>query len=732
MGLLDLFRSKPQPAPQQPQQSPAVLTEQLQRYDQAFRQLTESNEFPNLFASLYDRYYSNGTWWIPAGGIPMLGGTSNKYQGRDAYISIHEQDNRLIVDACRLLYAREPVAKSIVNYLQCFVLGSGLTYKLCSKKEDAVDESILEAGQEYIDEWCERNEQTEREHECFECSIVDGEFFLWMKVYNGEVVVRRIEPEFIRNPPNMAMEQGWFFGVKYDPLDMETPLAYWYEPPMSKGQEIPADEIIHYKANVTKNVARGVSDFFPVLDDLNGIAGLIDNIRAGATARAEIAYMYSIANATQGAISDFASARRDRTAQNPITNRTDSFKGMSAGKVVYHGQNASFQTMPQGDVQSYIEAAQQSLRLIGNRWCMPEYMVSADASNNNYASSLIAGGPFVRKIEYVQKRFGTSMKRLMEAVVNQAIAGKVIPARYLPMLKVEVTAHSPVIEDKYQQAQTYDIYTRMGAMSVESVASKIGEDYEKVQAENEEHADRMLDQQVAQNDALGGNGQQDSGNGGFAESFQENTLDDSGHMHKGKGPGGGQFTSKDSGSNDGKFADKGGDGESKTNDDGKNTIKGSKKGKAKSEWPVPNRPNGYNDWKEIANFVDEEAAKAMTDNIIASKQNDPEFIKSVDWWANNHKNNLPTNNKLKKREHLLRLMAAMSEYESDELRAINKERREEAVKQYAKVNGIDIKDIGTISWNKVAGASAGMDMTHDDDNKDAWRKAWKVAIGDKP
>src|SRR6185369_4253327 len=46
---------------------------------------------------------------------------------------------------------------------------------------------------------------------------------------------------------------------------------------------------------------------------------------------------------------------------------------------------------------------QYSLRRIGVRWNMPEYMISGDASNGNYSSTLVAESPFVKAREADQQ-----------------------------------------------------------------------------------------------------------------------------------------------------------------------------------------------------------------------------------------------------------------------------------------------------------------------------------------
>ena len=56
----------------------------------------------------------------------------------------------------------------------------------------------------------------------------------------------------------------------------------------------------------------------------------------------------------------------------------------------------------------HVQIVQAGLRALGNRWDMPEYMISGDSSNANYASTLVSGAPFVTGIEWEQSNTHTS------------------------------------------------------------------------------------------------------------------------------------------------------------------------------------------------------------------------------------------------------------------------------------------------------------------------------------
>lgn len=514
MGWLDIFRSKPAPTPIR-EVAPTA------RQIAAVRLQENVNNYPDFFDSLMDRYWSNGQWWFPIDGIPSIGGAQNKTRGLDRYVFNTDQQLRLQRDAARILYAREPVAKTIEGHLNAFVIGKGFKYTVKPKKDyqEQITPEQLRQYQEYFDQWSDAEQWPEREQECYTSKFVDGEFFLRVTVYKGAVRTRRLEPEHIQDPPGMSFVDGWFLGVKFAPDDMETPLAYGYKVEGKEWEEIPAKEVIHYKANVTRNVSRGISDLYPVLDDVKSIAQLSDNVREGAAARAEIAYMWSIKNATPAAVSRFADEQKDRSSYNSLTLKTDRSKGMKSGKAVAHGDNVEYTTMPQGDVEGSIAALQAALRMVGGRWCLPEYMTSADASNGNYASTQVAGGPFVRFVEREQNLLKRPFKQVYDLVMKQAVVTGVIPTSEYAKLDIQIDCDSPVIEDKYQQAQMYEIERRNGVLSPQQWCAMAGRDYEDTQRDINEWNESNM--QAAP--AMGGTGAgglfggQQQGDGGQAD-----------------------------------------------------------------------------------------------------------------------------------------------------------------------------------------------------------------------
>ena len=527
-----------QPTPQAPHQAEDKLI--------ALKKLKESFDY-DPFDYMYDRYYSNGEWWLPAGGsVPGIGGTSNKVQGHDAYVFRTEQELRLQRDRARLIFATEPLAQAIVGHLRAFTVGCGFVYQVKEKKKfaDKLNVDFLDAMQKEIDDWIDKEDWCAREQELFNCQVIDGEWFLRIIKQRGEITARRVEPEHITNPPGGTVYNGWYLGVNCDPHDAETVLGYYYHAyPHNDGQPLDADEVIHFKDNVTRNVSRGVSSFFCLADDIDSTGKLIDNCRDGAAERASTAFVRSHKNATASAVNSFAAAQADAsgTRANGRSWRGKSSKG---AKIVDAGENMDITTMPAGDTDGYISTVGLMMRVLGNRWGMPEFMVSADASNNNYASILVSGGPFVRQIEMAQAKLKRVYKKLMEMVLKNGARKGNYPVEMLEQVEIDVQAPSPVIQDKLVEAQTYDIEARNKVISPQGWAAKLGRDPEKIQQDWDAFNDANMEAGMMMQgiNPLDFNGPSKEP---AKESISENTLDASGHMHLGKGtPQGGQFTGK--------------------------------------------------------------------------------------------------------------------------------------------------------------------------------------------
>jgi hypothetical protein len=129
-------------------------------------------------------------------------------------------------------------------------------------------------------------------------------------------------------------------------------------------------------------------------------------------------------------------------------------------------------------VDKNVAAIQAELRAAAAALGMPEYMLSGDASNANYSSTMVAEGPAVKTFEALQADLIEADIEVMErALVIAAAAGRIAGASGDDILDlVTITAEPPLIksENRLQEAQADQILLTSGVMSRATFAARHG------------------------------------------------------------------------------------------------------------------------------------------------------------------------------------------------------------------------------------------------------------------
>jgi hypothetical protein len=152
--------------------------------------------------------------------------------------------------------------------------------------------------QQVLDEWRATNNWGLRSREAFRRWRRDGEvflrFFLGGEETWGLPQVRFVEPEQVGPPPGEDADGDWAFGVLTETEDVETVKAYFVRDPLGsgdEGDEVPAERVLHLKANVDSSIKRGLLDFLPVQIDLEHARRLLCNMGEVAAVQSAIASM---------------------------------------------------------------------------------------------------------------------------------------------------------------------------------------------------------------------------------------------------------------------------------------------------------------------------------------------------------------------------------------------------------------------------------------------------------
>lgn len=139
---------------------------------------------------------------------------------------------------------------------------------------------------------------------------------------------------------------------------------------------------------------------------------------------------------------------------------------------------------PQGPL--YVTVAQYLLRISGVRWSMAEYMISGDASNGNFSSTLVAESPFVKARENDQAHYGAKFREIISKAIRIAarlgrFGQNVDPDDLLLALDVIVNLPTVATRDRMANAQANEILHRNGILSKPTWAAMSDLDYREEQ-----------------------------------------------------------------------------------------------------------------------------------------------------------------------------------------------------------------------------------------------------------
>lgn len=477
--------------------------------------------------------------------------------------------------------------------------------KFAAYDEDEPAPPEVTRAQAVLDSFTETDGRRSRDRE--ECRRVlrDGESFRRIFVPSLEEddpQCRFVEPEHITAPPPMSGYEEWKFGVLALKHDAERHLAYfvkafaedtgeavlaagvrWGEIPerLLIGLQHGPGCIIHRKESRSdRSVKRGLPLFWGGTDGLEQAESLIDNLTAVAAFLSTVAYYREHAPGVSGAeIVNFQDRIKRRQEQqqadtSPTVSLLPFLAGLVNGITGFLGANGqqvvdgprvvdvtngmTYVPPPvQSNIAAFLSVLQARIRAACVLAGAPEYLGTGDPSNQNYASIKEAGSPFVVATEGRQADAADSSRRVAMTVLLYAGADS-------PIIKVNVVSSPVAMKPDLDQAQIRATDIQAGILSPQQAIRAAGRDPKQTQKEILAWKSAMPDEggpMLPLGDESGSNG--DAGgslldklksrqtNGAplhesLAISLAE-SRDDSGHEHKGSGPGGGQFVSKGGG-----------------------------------------------------------------------------------------------------------------------------------------------------------------------------------------
>lgn len=448
-----------------------------------------------------------------AGRAVYVTSVDDRSDGRFRPVYETEQDLAMFRAQARNLVLLTGIRTGALTTLQNYTFSGGFKFTAGPEEKTDLEGAKLAAGvQQVIDRLVDENDfcgvidrETDlRAREDGECLLA----FDQDEIARGCLKLEFLEPEQLVEPANPGQLDEWLgmdhlpccwkFGVHTLQRKTAVPLGYHIvrDDHGADWDYYPAHRVEHIKRNVTRNAKRGVTDFLEILSDLSVEARLAGNMAKGAALQAAIAWILQGAQGqTQSNLSGVGPSDK-LTYTKPSSFGAGSFTATAsryaAGSILKVPFGQEYLPGPMGAERNagFELVGQYALRRIGVRWNMPEYMISGDASNSNYSSTLVAGSPFAeaRKADqqFYKRHFLSLIWKAVRICVEHGRFARwgITKDNYAELEKaVRIDCECPTVDarDPKVAVDSDKVLVDGGIMSKRTWAAKNGLDFDKEQ-----------------------------------------------------------------------------------------------------------------------------------------------------------------------------------------------------------------------------------------------------------
>ena len=396
-------------------------------------------------------------------------------------------------DHARRHDAENPYAQNLLNSIESFVVGPGHRYTVVPRREIKDADVAVEVAprvQRFIDRLVKINRWRRRQRNAVRRLHRDGEVFIRLfPQKDGTTLFRFVEPADVHTPSSQGHVKEATFGVLTDPDDVESVEAYFVN-----DERVPAYEVQHRKVNVDVNCKRGLSSLYSVRAHLDRAMKLLRNMSQTVQNQSAIAMIRKHKAAPKGSVQSFADQLATVTKSDRVSGQSTRYQRIKPGTVLDVRDSVDYEFPSTGlDPAGPVEVLAAELRAIASSKSLPEYMIGSDASNANYASTMVSESPAVKFFETEQASLVEDDLDLLRAAIEHAVNVDRLPPEALT--HVEIVAQPPklISRDPKLQAETDEILMRGRVKSPQTSSAEWGLDYRQEQDNWAEHDDTSPD-----------------------------------------------------------------------------------------------------------------------------------------------------------------------------------------------------------------------------------------------
>lgn len=377
------------------------------------------------------------------------------------------------------LYYQNPTAKGIIETYVQFIVGEGFTPR---GMDDATTKTVLDMARQV--------DFPEVASEFVRRYFRDGEVFL--RVFPAANAVRFIDPQDVVTKDG---NEGKAIETARD--DVRAITGYKVKMGDDDFVTIPAAEIIHAKHGVDMNVKRGIPLLWVVLQRLRKYDTWLSDLGTLIKARTAIALIRKHEGSSPGQITAFADSLQtgEKTDAKADQNATVRLQRIRPGTILdTQGIDYEFKS-PNVDASDLSNYGRQVMLSIASGVQLAEYMVSADASNNNFASLTVAETvPFERFVWFQKNVFVPAFVDMFNRLLFTAGNGGIQPEDKTTEERIIVEPAALPVRQFKDTVEGLSLMFVDGIISRQTYAARMGYNWQQERAEIEQEADASVSQ----------------------------------------------------------------------------------------------------------------------------------------------------------------------------------------------------------------------------------------------
>lgn len=373
---------------------------------------------------------------------------------------------------CRKMGQERPTGRGLIRTFQKYVVSSqGLKLQI-SNVPEAVEDVIIDRWKE----WKRDHQWRQHQLEAVKRLVTDGEIIVNHQVLDGELAPKFLNPDYIHDPTGEHT-----FGIETHPKDVTIHERYYYHTPDMSARDfdgIDADDVAFFKIETDSDVKRGLPLLYSLQKPINQYDTWLQYRMALNKARAAIVLLRKHSGSPRQVDRFRRNKEKTETKVDSKGNDVQSERIYPGTKMdVPAGVEYEFKA-PNVDAGDVKHDGRACLLQVAAGASIAEFMVSGDASNANFASTMVSESPAVKEFEMWQGDMNDHLQETARAWLETEVRkGRLQDGAS----KADITFSAPriAIRDPLKHAKANQILRREGVKSVETWREEIGLDQQQ-------------------------------------------------------------------------------------------------------------------------------------------------------------------------------------------------------------------------------------------------------------